>query len=327
MVVSTPSLGKPLEDKPFLGPQTNVEAVLKSLESDLGFHRHTAHRVEDLPAPDPMTPLPSYGRLSRDLAPKPKPFAVDAVFMSNARMRGYDTYVRMSQVGFNYQARFPIRERGFFTIRPLADILFLDGPGDPFVLPAQLYKVAFDFQTDFQFNDQLGLSVGTTPGLWTDFVKLENDAFRMPFRVLGTIRAADNIFFAGGILYTDNIRRNLFPAGGVIWEASDKLRIELLFPRTRFVYKVFDFLEVYFVGEGYGGTWSIRTNIAGNLYNDEVLYHDYRLMFGTQVDYFQRVSLFVELGGVVDRRFVFSNLLQPNTNVNDAFILRCGVRF
>ena len=95
----------------------------------------------------------------------------------------------------------------------------------------------------------------------------------------------------------------------------------------RSVYLVNDFWQVYLVVDGYGSTYSIRSNINGSLYNEQFLYRDLRIMLGTQVDYFQRASIFVEAGGVMDRKFKFNDNLQPNYWVDPAFILRVGVRF
>lgn len=287
-----------------------------------------ARRIDDLiPPPDPDMPLPEYRRGDFREGERPKPLAVDSVFMSRAGINDTNTSVVMSQVGFNYQFRIPFGDRFMLTIRPLADIMFLSGPGDPLELPPQLYKIAFDFQSDLQITETVGLSFGTTPGLWTDFVKLNGDAFRIPFRVLGTVRIRDDLFLAGGAWYTDNIQENVFPIGGVIWDISDRIRAELLFPRARVVYRMNDIWQIYGVAEGYGGTWSIRTNVNGNLYNELVLYRDLRLMLGTQVDYFRRVSLFVETGAVVDRKFKFNDSIQPNVTVDPSFVLRVGTRF
>jgi hypothetical protein len=294
---------------------------------------HTVRQVEELPLPPDDLPSPTFMRgLNRGTSQalsggRPKPFAVDAVFMGRAGVSGTDTSVAITQVGFNFQFRRVISDRFQITLRPLADIMFLSGPGAPIVLPEQLYKVALDTQYDFQFNEQWGLSLGLTPGLWTDFVYFSSNDYRMPARLLATYRYNEQFFFAAGLLYTDNIQRNLFPAGGVIWNVNEKFRIEALFPRSRAVYLVNDFWQVYFVVEGYGGTYSIRTNLNGYLYNEEFLYRDLRVMLGTQVDYFQKASIFVEAGGVMDRKFKFDDSLQSNYWVNPAFILRVGVRF
>lgn len=284
---------------------------------------------EFVPPPPDEAALPRFRRLERAYGSTPKNFTIDAVFFGRS---GVDlagaTSVQMTQIGLNYTARFPFGDRFVLTLRPLGDVLFLQGPGGTGpILPPQVYKVAMDFQGDIMLNNQWGVSIGVTPGLWTDFVRFSGKDFRIPARLLLTYRYSETVFLAGGIMYTDNIQRNAFPCGGVIWDISERMRLELLFPRTRYVYKVSNVWEVYGVLEGYGSTYNITTAFPGQIIDDDFLYRDFRVMLGTQVDIYNRATLFTELGGVFCRKMKFDTPLQPTVWVNPAFILRVGVRF
>lgn len=326
MGVRTPSLGQPFAQKPLLGG-SNVEAALENGERDVtGIQNHLTHRLEDLPPPESAPPLPRYRRMQAS-GPRPKPFSVDHYFITRSNVDNANTSVAMSQLGVNYQARFPFSDAFQLTLRPLFNVLFLSGPGGPYDLPPQLYTVAVDVQGDIHINEWLGFSAGLTPGIWTDFDGWNSNTFRLPARLLATFRIQDDLFVAAGAIYTDNLQHNAFPAGGLIWDPSEKIRVELLFPRSRVVYKLQENWQVYGVLEGYGNTYSIRSTIGGVTYNEQFLYRDLRLMLGTQVDFFERVSLFAEMGAVMDRKMKFDTSLQPTNTVDPGFIIRFGTRF
>lgn len=294
-------------------------------ESMTYFH-DVARSYDELPPPQEDLPLPRYERLARMEREHPKPFTIDMVFIGRSGVEDPATNVKMFDVGMMYQFRIPLFDRFLFTIRPMGDVLFLSGPGGTApVLPEQLYKTAFDFQFDFRINDTWGISLGATPGLWTDFIVVDGSSFRLPARALATYRFSDTLFIAGGLYYTDNFYRNLWPAIGVIWDVYPKTRLELVFPRGRAIYNITDQWNVYGVFERGGDTYSIRTELPTGFTNEKFQYRDYRFMLGTEVTAWERVAMLVELGVAFDRLFRFE--YQSQWDINAGFLVRAGVRF
>ena len=252
-----------------------------------------------------------------------KPFTVDYIFLPRSDVDDPSTDMMMHEIGLTYMFRIPFGDRWLFTFRPFFDIMFLSGPGGAAgpQVPEQLYKVAVDIQADFKINEVFGVMIGLTPGFWTDFNSVSGDDFRLPVRILGTARLNEQLYVAAGLLYTDNIRRNLLPTGGVIWDFADKWRLELMYPRSRIVYKFHEELQFYGVVERAGDTWNIRENGI----NEDFEYRDVRISIGAQVDVWERASFFVETGVAIARKLRFD--VQPERDVSSSFVLRTGVKF
>lgn len=325
-------LGQPISASPFDPPVRRLDESLRPLPAS-GDIEQTGylHAVgqpfyDELPPPVDELPVPRYERLARMEGEHPKPWSFDMVYIPQSGMDAPSTNVTMFEVGGTYSARIPFYERFLFTIKPIGDVLFLSGPGGPEpVLPPQLYKTAVDLQLDFRFNDKWGASLGFTPGLWTDYVRVESSSFRFPVRVLATYRWSDTLFIAGGLIYTDNFYRNLYPAVGAIWDIYDRTRLELLFPRSRIIYSLMDAWQVYFVVERGGDTYDITTVLTDEIVNEQMQYRDYRILLGTEVGVWQRAAFLAEVGWVFYRKFRFDD--QPDRNIDSQFILRAGVRF
>lgn len=286
-----------------------------------GFQELPVPGGDPLPLPTPAVPRVGGPSLVRRPADDQR-FAVDYVYLATADVEDPATDVTFHEIGMVYTHRWPIGPRFRMTFRPLFDVLFLDGPRGPGVdLPEELYKVAIDVQGDFQITETLGISLGITPGFWSDFQSASGDDFRLPARVLGTYQVGNALKIAAGAVYTDNIRRNILPAGGVIWQIDDRLKLEALLPRSRLVYNLHSEWAIYAVVERSDTTWDIKT-----VYGEEQFeYRDWRVMLGTQVDTFERFSFFVEVGAAFDRRFRFD--IQPTMDIDDDFVLRTGIRF
>lgn len=314
---------QPAGGDPFLPPVDGVQQVQSLRPYDAFEGDHVVHRMDELPPPlDQGLPLPSYHKINRLQGGKPNPLTVDYIFIGRAGMDSPATNVKMSEIGVLYEHHWPYRDRFLFTFRPVADILFLSGPGgDAPELPPQLYKIALDIQADVQITPRLGLSLGVTPGLWTDFMRVTGDDIRIPARLLGTAALWDGLFIAGGVVWTDNFYRNVLPGIGVIWDVNDRTRLELLWPRSKIGYRITEEFELYGIFERGGNTYNIRANEI----DEDFQYRDLRLMLGVKSDHWSRVSLFAEAGVAFDRKMRFE--VQPDFDVKRAFLFRVGARF
>jgi hypothetical protein len=331
--VGTTTLRSGVADRPAAVPSIDVSQspVFRDSSSgaidlprdSVGSRRHTVYQLQDLPAPADVLDLPEPRDFDRGSSPiYDKPFTIDYIFMGPSSVQDPGTNVLISQVGIDWRLTRPFfRTQAAFTFRPAAEIMFLSGPGGGVELPEQLYKIAFDLQLDVPINEVLGVSVGLTPGLWSDLIVIDGADFRLPARALITYRANDSLFLAGGVIYTDNIRRNVLPGIGVIWDPTEKWHLELLIPRSRIVYRWTEDYSVYFVFERGGTTYNIRA--YGE--DEDFEYRDYRTMLGFEYNRIPRFNLFVEAGVAFDREFRFDN--QGEFDVEECFLLRAGTRF
>lgn len=283
--------------------------------------RHVVRQLQDMPVPGSPLPLPAPAEFQRFQETRRKPLTIDYVFMPQSSVSGAQQGVTYNEIGADYVWARPFWASSVFLFRPAVDIVFLAGPAPQPEVPEQLYKVAFDLQLDVPINETVGVSIGLTPGLWTDFIVVDGDDFRLPARALMTFRVNESLFLAAGVLYTDNIRRNVLPDIGVVWDPTSQWHLELLYPRSRVLYRFSEDWGVYFVFERGGTTYNIRTQGQ----DEDMEYRDWRAMFGVEVNRWSAFDLFVEVGGAWDRMFRFD--IQPDADIGDAFLLRAGARF
>lgn len=298
-----------------------------SSRSDSGRIDSTSRRYDEFAPPTTYgaeLPLPASrqsGRRRGDDFAVARPFTIDYVFLARSPVDGPANALTMNEIGVNYQFKFPVGEKLRMTVRPLFDVTFLSGPDGPYpTLPAQIYKLAVDAQADIQINETMGISFGITPGFWSDFKSFGSDDLRIPVRLLGSYKVSDDLYIAAGVEYTDNFYHNLYPAGGIIWKASDQVQLELLWPRSRIVYRMREQLQFYGVFERGGDTYHI--NEVGS---EMTQYRDWRIMVGSQLDFHERFAIFGEVGAAFDRLWRFD--FQPQTGVGNSLVLRTGIRF
>lgn len=230
--------------------------------------------------------------------------------------------VLMQELNVSHRFRTPFWDRASIRVQPFFNVTFLNGPTahDP-VLPPQIYKLAADVELGFRWSESILLSVAVTPGIWSDFRGIDTDDFRLPARAIAAYKWSDGLYVSAGIIWTDNYYSNLLPTAGIIWDATDRWRLELVAPRGRIVYRLHEELQFYAGVEGGGDTYMIRT--AG--VPEKFQYRDYRLFTGSEIATWDRASVLLETGYVFNRRFRLQN--QEDRNIDDGFFLRAGVRF
>lgn len=282
------------------------------------FLRQQLDWLQEVPVPPDVLPLPHFYRAAG--LTQERRFSVDYVFMGRAGVDAPATDVLMNQIATAYRHEVRLADRYLLTLRPFYDMVFFSGPGG-IDIPDQVYTVAIELQGDIHINEQFGLSLGFTPGFWTDFVQVNEHDVRLPARVLGTARISENLVAAAGVEFTDNIRGNLLPAGGLLWRINDRTELELMYPRSRLVYYWHQALSFYLVAERISTTWHIRS-VAGD---EDFEYRDLHVLLGTQFEAWRRAGLFLEVGGTLNRRFRFD--AQPDVGVDSTFMLRAGTRF
>ena len=112
---------------------------------------------------------------------------------------------------------------------------YFDGPagaGAP-PLPAHIYDAFLELRWLAKINDRVGVEVGATPGVYSDFEQWNSDAWRIKARagVLYQYKPDKNVVF--GIRYLDRPDIDWLPVGGVIWIPTDDWRYEIVFPQSK----------------------------------------------------------------------------------------------
>ena len=141
--------------------------------------------------------------------------------------------------------------------------------------------------------------------------------------------------WAFGVLVTGRENIPVLPAAGLIWEASPRVRWNLMLPNPRLMFLVSEKntkQDWLYLGGGFaGGTWAYE-DVLGN--DDRLTYSEWRITLGWEKSQKRTPGIFrppgtstvAELGYVLGREFEFDSA-RPDLSVGDTLLLRTGINF
>lgn len=221
---------------------------------------------------------------------------------------------------------FPIVEWPLL-ITPYYQMRLLQGPLNT-DLPPRLHDAYVDFMWVPQIVNRWLLILSVSPGIYSDFQKWQDDAFRITGKALVRYDyIPDRLQVIAGVLYLGRDNLMLLPAGGVIWTPTDDLRFELIFPTPKLAAR-------FNVGQGFEDWAYFRAEYGGNTYaitrengeEDKVTWQDIRLLLGVERKLNGGAGFRIEGGYVLGRRVDFvSN--RGDFTAEDTWLVRGGVIF
>ena len=278
--------------------------------------------AQELGAPDsaPDGPPAAQGPPKGFGPPPPPRFAVDSWWIGPSIVEGSNARIAMSFLSIGGGKRYTFG-RTFLSVRPQFQMLFLGGPAYPGPdLPAQLYALTTDIQVEQPLSRKTSVTLGVTPGLYTDWENLSGDAVRVPARLFVSHVLNPKLILIGGVVYTAQPAIPIIPAAGLIWSPTETWRLELIAPRPRLVYRWSERLQIYGQLSFDSSTYAIR--FRGR--DDLLEYRDFRVSMGTEWTTKQKLRLFSEVGAAFARDL--DTLRQTNNTVDPGiFVAReCG---
>lgn len=216
----------------------------------------------------------------------------------------------------------PTRESPML-ITPGYGMFFLVGP-DSVQAPATLYQAYVTTTWMSQLSPKWGTVLSVTPGVYSDFQLTNSDAFRVSGMAIMSYKSSDKLQWLLGVVYLNRDDYSILPVAGLIWTPSDDYRLELTFPKPRYL-QLFNYGEGYedwwyVAGEFGGGTWSVEHPLGQN---DDLTLTDYRLLIGMERKTEGGGKSFVELGYVFGRKMEYK--YDPTTlDMSDTILLRSG---
>jgi hypothetical protein len=194
-------------------------------------------------------------------------------------------------------------------------------------LPPQLYDGGLDVSLYLPLSKRWSFLGMVGPSVFTDGRNTSSDAFRMTGRAIGFYQWSDTLKVSVGFLYLGRQDIRALPVGGVIWQPSEDLKAEILFPRPKIARRCYHNGDregwVYLVGELGGNSWAIER--ASGL-NDIVTYRDYRLIAGFEFVHGKLYRWLVETGYVFGRQVEYVSDI-GNTTISPTGLLRVGFTF
>lgn len=199
-----------------------------------------------------------------------------------------------------------------FTITPRFGVHYLDGPVRT-DLPARVYDTSVSFRWFNKVNEKWSYELEVAPGVYSDFKNVTSDSLRITGKGLAYYVHSRAKQFVMGVVYLDREDIMMLPAAGMIMWFSEGSRLELIFPKPKFTYRLEkdEHLErwAYVAGEFGGGSWAIRRSPGG--IDDVVTYSDLRLIGGLETKHTNGKISQLEVG------LVFSRSLEYESNIGN----------
>lgn len=171
-------------------------------------------------------------------------------------------------------------------------------------MPPRLY----DFSIAYQHRDTLGplsYDVAASVMASSDFEGDSHEGIRFPGHAVGFLSIGPKADLVFGVDYLDRGDVKLLPVGGVILLPDPDIRLEVVFPRPRAVFRLTDRHQLYVAGELGGSSWAIER--ATTLVDDLATYRDLRLCVGLQSIDKSNDRTAIEIGYLFDRRLEYTS--------------------
>ncbi len=204
---------------------------------------------------------------------------------------------------------------------------FLDGPTQVDA-PPQLYQAGVKLFWRKKLHDRWGVSVLLNPAVRSDFDTTEDTVRIFALALASWQWVPDKLKLSFGVVYLDRDDIPILPAIGLLWTPTPDWRFDLLFPRPKASYRLFQnsyHSETWcYVGGGLGGnTWAVRRASGAS---DELTLRDFRVALGLERLVDGGSSSFIEAGFVFGRTLEYQSSNQQ-FDFNDAFLIRGGFTY
>jgi hypothetical protein len=207
---------------------------------------------------------------------------------------------------------FPTRDMPL-VLTPGFDFHLVDGPDSTAAagadLPPRLYDIYLQIRWMAKVSERWSLTLATTPGYYTDFEGDNSNALRVTAQALAIWEWRPQSQLIFGVVYLDREDIGFLPAGGLIWTPNDANRLELIFPRPRFLHRFRQtaiYEDWWSIGAEFGGgEWAIG---RADGTDDVVDITDYRITAGVErksIDYL--VGMRLEVGSVFGREIEYQS--------------------
>lgn len=121
----------------------------------------------------------------------------------------------------------------------------------------QLYKIAASLKATVFANPHFGCIATIEPGMHTDFDNVGSDDFRVDGSLIGVWIASPTLQVLAGLAYADSLGKSqIIPVGGVIWDATDRLHVEAIFPSLTTTYAINEGWRARAAVMAAGGEWN-----------------------------------------------------------------------
>lgn len=131
-------------------------------------------------------------------------------------------------------------------------------PDDSRIEEVDLYKAKIPVFLDFEVTQNWILGLNATPGIHSDFEDVDEDDFRVEGSGVITYIVNPKLRLSAGAAFGEEFgEAQAYPVGGVWWQPTSYLLLDLIFPRPRIQLSPFEKLRLFVFGEPAGGEWNV----------------------------------------------------------------------
>ena len=214
-----------------------------------------------------------------------------------------------------------------FSVTPYFGVHYLDGPIQT-DLPARVYDTSVAFRWFKKHNEKWSYELEVAPGVYSDFKNVTSDSLRITGKGLAYYVHSRSKQFVMGVVYLDRENIQMLPAAGMIMWFSEGSRLELIFPKPKFTYRIEKTEELerwaYVAGEFGGGSWGIRRGATG--IDDIATYSDLRLIGGLETKHTGGMISKLEVGFVFNRKLEYKSDI-GNYDISPTGMMRYQLTF
>lgn len=212
-----------------------------------------------------------------------------------------------SHAQIRYVASIPVSE-GIILRSGLNWDRFSFGVPDGAPMPNTLQSLNTIIGADIELSDNWLMRIDLDPGLYSDFYDLSFDDVNMPITLGASYLVDKDLQWFFGVLADPRSEIPVLPGVGFRWQFADEWTLMFLLPKPRIIYSYNEQLSFFAGAEMKSGGYMVakdfgRRNGNRGLDNDRVAYREITLGGGVSWKFHPAVTLEVQGGYVVDRRF------------------------
>lgn len=175
-------------------------------------------------------------------------------------------------------------------------------------VPKKLQGAALNLSGTLSLDGDWRVSLTLSPGFYEAGSSPGSDGFNVPGVLLGMRKISPTLSIAVGLRFDAFSDNSILPIAGLRWQPAPEWTVSLGAPRTEVVYAIREGIELFGGGSLRGGGFAIddpklRSSGTISLRDTYVDYSEIRMGGGVRWSLTPTVSLELESGWVVDRRF------------------------
>lgn len=170
-------------------------------------------------------------------------------------------------------------------------------------LPDQFREIRAILGLNYPINEQWSARAFVWPGLYGDFENISSRDFNAPALLLASYTVNPELTWSFGLrvdAFSDN---PVIPIAGVRWTFAPAWTFNVGLPRTGVFYEVNERLTARLGVSILGGSYHVSETVAPGLRRTLLDYREFRVGLGAAYRLGENLTLDLDVGAIVDRRF------------------------